>query len=572
MASGFYKVPKAVNEPVKTYAPSTPERRALLETYKKMYNEKVDIPFYIGGKEFRTGKTVDIHPPHDHKHCVGQYHTADKEHIELAVQKAAEARVKWAATSWEHRAAIFLKAADLLAGPFRYKMNAATMIAQSKNVYQAEIDSACELIDFLRFNVEFMTEIYTNQPQSAPGIWNRMEYRPLEGFVYAITPFNFTAIAGNLPMAPALMGNVVIWKPASSQVYSAQVIMELFKAAGLPDGVINMITGNSGMITDVLLDSKDFAGVHFTGSTPVFNSFWETIGKNVGKYKSYPRIVGETGGKDFIWAHSSANPQEVATAISRGAFEYQGQKCSAASRAYIPASLWATIKTAILKDVASFKMGTPEDPTNFINAVIDNRAFKKLSGYIEEAKADADAEIIAGGGYDDSVGYFIEPTIIVTSNPKYKTMCNELFGPIITIFVYEDEKWEEILELVDNTSEFALTGAIFSGDRYVIDIATNKLENAAGNFYINDKPTGAVVGQQPFGGARGSGTNDKAGSVWNLLRWVSNRTIKETFVTPTDYRYPFLQESTLETVEKEVESAVEKLKELGKDLSNKFKK
>jgi 1-pyrroline-5-carboxylate dehydrogenase len=542
MATGFYKVPKAINEVVKSYAPGSPERKTLLDTYKKMYREQVDIPFYIGGKEFRTGNTVTIHPPHDHKHSVGKYHTAEKEHIELAVTKAAEARVKWAATSWEHRAAIFLKAADLLAGPFRYKMNAATMIAQSKNVMQAEIDAACELIDFLRFNVEFMTEIYTNQPQSSPGIWNRMEYRPLEGFVYAITPFNFTAIAGNLPAAPALMGNVVIWKPASSQVYSAQVIMELFKAAGLPDGVINMVTGNSGMITDVLLNSPDFAGVHFTGSTPVFNSFWETIGKNVGNYKSYPRIVGETGGKDFIWAHPSANAQEVATGISRGAFEYQGQKCSAASRAYLPKSLWGDIKTAILKDLKSFKMGSPEDPSNFINSVIDNRAFKKLSGYIEEAKQDADAEIIVGGGYNDAVGYFIEPTVIVTTNPYYKTMCNELFGPIMTIYVYEDEQWEEMLDIIDKTSEYALTGAIFSGDRYVIDIATNKLENAAGNFYINDKPTGAVVGQQPFGGARGSGTNDKAGSVWNLLRWVNNRTIKETFVTPTDYRYPFLGE------------------------------
>ena len=542
MAAGFYKVPKAVNEPVNSYAPGTPEREALMATFEKMYNEKVDIPFYIGGKEYRTGNTVDINPPFDHKHSVGVYHTAEKEHIEEAVATALEARKKWAATSWEHRAAIFLKAAELLAGPFRYKMNAATMIAQSKNVFQAEIDAACELIDFLRFNVEFMTEIYSNQPQSAHGIWNRMEYRPLEGFVYAVTPFNFTAIAGNLPAAPAMMGNVVIWKPARSQVYSAQVIMELFKAAGLPDGVINMVTGNSATITDVVLASPDFSGVHFTGSTPVFNSFWETIGKNMNIYKTYPRIVGETGGKDFIWAHPSSNPQEVATAISRGAFEYQGQKCSAASRAYLPKSLWPAIKEGVVKDVASFKMGSPGDTSNFINAVIDNRAFKKLSGYIEKAKADANAEIIIGGGYDDSVGYFIEPTVIVTTNPQYETMCTELFGPIITIYIYEDEQWEEMLDVVDNTSEFALTGAIFSGDRYVIDIATNKLENAAGNFYINDKPTGAVVGQQPFGGARGSGTNDKAGSVWNLLRWVSNRTIKETFVTPTNYRYPFLGE------------------------------
>ncbi|WP_457618902.1 L-glutamate gamma-semialdehyde dehydrogenase [Lutibacter sp.] len=541
MATGFYKVPKAVNEAVKSYASGTQERKSLLDTYKKMYNEQVDIPFYIGGKEYRTGKTVAIHPPHNHKHTVGKYHTAEKEHLELAITEALKARKKWAATSWEHRAAIFLKAAELLAGPFRDKLNAATMIAQSKNVMQAEIDSACELIDFFRFNVEFMTEIYNNQPQSSPGIWNRMEYRPLEGFVYAITPFNFTSIAGNLPAAPALMGNVIIWKPARSQVYSANVIMEIFKAAGLPDGVINMVTGNSSMITDVILNNSNFSGVHFTGSTPVFNSFWETIGKNMNNYKSYPRIVGETGGKDFIWAHPSANAQEIATAISRGAFEYQGQKCSAASRAYLPKSLWRAIKEAIVKDVNSFKMGSPDDTSNFINAVIDDRAFTKLSGYIDQAKKDDDAEIIVGGGYDDSVGYFIEPTIIVTTNPQYKTMCTELFGPIITIYIYEDNQWEEILDVLDNTSEYALTGAIFSGDRYVIDIATDKLENAAGNFYINDKPTGAVVGQQPFGGARGSGTNDKAGSVWNLLRWVSNRTIKETFVPPTDYRYPFLE-------------------------------
>ncbi|MDP6921605.1 MAG: L-glutamate gamma-semialdehyde dehydrogenase [Lutibacter sp.] len=540
MASGFYKVPTAVNEPVRSYAPDSPERRELLETYQKMYGEKVDIPFYIGGKEYRTGNTVDIHPPHDHQHCVGQYHKAEREHIELAVEKALEARSKWAATPWEHRAAIFLKAADLLAGPFRYRMNAATMIAQSKNVFQAEIDAACELIDFLRFNVSFMTEIYSNQPQSAPGMWNRMEYRALEGFVYAVTPFNFTAIAGNLPASPAMMGNVLIWKPARSQVYSAQVIMELFKAAGLPDGVINLVTGDSATITEVLLDSPDFAGVHFTGSTPVFNSFWETIGKNIDRYKTYPRIVGETGGKDFIWAHPSAHPQEVATAISRGAFEYQGQKCSAASRAYLPKSLWSTIRAAVEKDLQSFKMGSPEDTANFINAVIDKRAYTKLSGYIEQARKDDDADIIIGGTCDDRTGYFIEPTVIVTTNPKYETMCTELFGPVITVYVYEDNDWEQVLDLIDNTSEFALTGAIFSGDRYVIETATNKLENAAGNFYINDKPTGAVVGQQPFGGARASGTNDKAGSVWNLLRWTSNRTIKETFVPPTDYRYPFL--------------------------------
>ena len=540
MATGFYKVPKAVNEPVNSYAPGTPEREALLNTYKKMYKEHIDIPFYIGGEAIRTGNTKDINPPHDHKHSVGKYHTADKEHIELAIQKAAEARVKWAATSWEHRAAIFLRAAELLAGPFRYRMNAATMIAQSKNVFQAEIDSACELIDFLRFNVEFMTEIYSNQPQSSEGIWNRMEYRPLEGFVYAITPFNFTAIAGNLPASPAMMGNVVVWKPARSQVYSAHVIMELFKEAGLPDGVINLVTGSSSMISDVLLNSPDLAGVHFTGSTPVFNSFWKTIGDNINNYKTYPRIVGETGGKDFIWAHPSSNAQEVATAISRGAFEYQGQKCSAASRAYIPRSLWKDVRDAIVKDVKSFKMGTTEDPSNFINAVIDKRAFDKLSGYIDQAKKDNDAEIIVGGGYDDSIGYFIEPTVIVTINTMYPTMCTELFGPIITIYVYEDEEWESILDVVDQTGEYALTGAIFARDRYVIGIATDKLENAAGNFYINDKPTGAVVGQQPFGGARASGTNDKAGSVWNLLRWVSNRTIKETFVSPKDYRYPFL--------------------------------
>ena len=542
MATGFYNVPKAVNEPVKSYAPNSPERNELLATYKKMYNEKVDIPFYIGNKEIRTGKTVSIHPPHDHKHTVGQFHTAEKKHIEEAVEVAINARKKWAATPWQDRAAIFLKAAELLAGPYRARMNAATMIGQSKNVFQAEIDAACEMIDFFRFNVEFMTEIYANQPISAPGIWNRMEYRPLEGFVYAITPFNFTSIAGNLPASPAMMGNVVVWKPAQTQVYSAQIIMELFKEAGLPDGVINMVTGNSAIITDVILNSKHFSGIHFTGSTGVFNSFWEQIGKNVneGKYISYPRIVGETGGKDFVWMHASADAKQVATALSRGAFEYQGQKCSAASRAYIPKSKWSDVKKYLQADLKSMKMGSPEDTSNFINAVIDDRAFDKLSKYIDNAKKDKNAEIIAGGNYDNSVGYFIEPTVILTSDPNYATMCTELFGPVLTIYVYEDAKWEETLALVDSTSPYALTGAIFSADRYVIDTATNALENAAGNFYINDKPTGAVVGQQPFGGARGSGTNDKAGSVWNLLRWVSNRTIKETFVPPTDYRYPFL--------------------------------
>ena len=543
MATGFYKVPKAVNEPVNSFAPNSKERNSLLAKYKEMYKEQVDVPLYIGSEEIRTGKTVSIHPPHDHQHTVGVYHTAEKEHIEKAVNSALEARKKWAKTPWESRAAIFLKAADLLAGPFRDRMNAATMIAQSKNVMQAEIDAVAELVDFFKFNVEFMTQIYQDQPISSEGIWNRMEYRALEGFVYAITPFNFTSIAGNLPSAPALMGNVVLWKPARSQVYSAQVIMELFKAAGLPDGVINMVTGNSAMITEVVLDNPHFAGVHFTGSTPVFNSFWDQIGRNVnaGKYRSYPRIVGETGGKDFVWMHHTANAKQVATALSRGAFEYQGQKCSAASRAYIPKSKWKEVSSFLEADLNSMKMGSPVDTSNFINAVIDNRAFDKLSNFIEQAKKDKDAEVIIGGNCDNSKGYFIEPTVILTNNPKYETMCTELFGPVLTIYVYEDDDWKSTLELLDNTSPYALTGAIYSTDRYVIDYATDALENSAGNFYINDKPTGAVVGQQPFGGARGSGTNDKAGSVWNLLRWVNNRTIKETFNSPTDYRYPFLE-------------------------------
>ncbi len=542
MANGFFKVPKAINEPVKNYAPGSAERDSLLAMYKKMYNESIDVPAYIGGEEIRTGNTGTMNPPHDHKHSLGVYHLAEKEHIEKAVKVALEARKKWAETPWEERAAIFLKAADLLAGPYRDKLNAATMLAQSKNIGQAEIDAACELIDFFRFNVEFMTEIYENQPSSSPGIWNRMEYRPLEGFVYAITPFNFTAIAGNLPAAPAMMGNVIIWKPARTQIFSANIIMQIFKEAGLPDGVINMVTGKSSTITEVVMGNPEFSGVHFTGSTPVFKSFWKMIGNNMNTYRYYPRIVGETGGKDFVWAHPTANALQVATALSRGAFEYQGQKCSAASRAYIPKSMWKDVEVKLRKDLNSMKMGSPENPSNFITAVIDRGSYEKLTGYIEDAKKDKDADVIIGGTYSMDEGYFIRPTVILAKDPHYVTMEEELFGPVLTIYVYEDKEWEDVLELIDNTSPYALTGAIFSGDRYVISKATKALVNAAGNFYINDKPTGAVVGQQPFGGARGSGTNDKAGSVWNLLRWVSNRTIKETFVPPTDYRYPFLGE------------------------------
>lgn len=540
MSTGFFNVPVAVNEPVKTYAPGSPEREQVQRAFKELYQSTVDIPLYIGGEEIRTGRTKNLFPPFDHQHHLGVYHTADQELIQKAIDSAMEARVKWSQMAWEHRASIFLKAAELLAGPYRAKINAATMIAQGKTVHQAEIDSACELIDFLRFNVQYMTEIYKQQPISSKGIWNRVEQRPLEGFVYAITPFNFTAISGNLPSCVAMMGNVVVWKPAATQIYSANVIVEVFKKAGLPDGVINVIYGDSGMITNTILDSVDFAGIHFTGSTGVFNDFWKTIGQNIHKYKTYPRIVGETGGKDFVWAHPSSDAKEVATALSRGAFEYQGQKCSAASRAYIPVSLWEDVKKYVTEDLNSFKMGSPEDMSNFISAVITESSFDKLAKAIDDAKASNEAEVVVGGGYDKSKGWFIEPTVIVTTNPNYDTMERELFGPVLTVYVYEDEKWEESLKLVDSTSQYALTGAIFSGCRYVIETATKALENAAGNFYINDKPTGAVVGQQPFGGARGSGTNDKAGSMINLLRWVSPRTIKENFVPDTDYRYPFL--------------------------------
>nr|WP_317632235.1 L-glutamate gamma-semialdehyde dehydrogenase [uncultured Flavobacterium sp.] len=540
MSKGFFNVPVAVNEPVKSYAPGSVEREEVLKAFKDLYSQTVDIPLYIGKEQVRTGKTKNLFPPFDHQHHLGVYHEADETLVKKAITEAMEARKKWSQMAWEHRASIFLKAAELLAGPYRAKINAATMIAQGKTVHQAEIDSACEFIDFLRYNVQYMTEIYKQQPNSSKGIWNRVEQRPLEGFVYAITPFNFTAISGNLPSCVAMMGNVVVWKPAATQIYSANVIVEVFKKAGLPDGVINVVYGNSGMITDTILNSADFAGIHFTGSTGVFNDFWKTIGNNISKYKTYPRIVGETGGKDFVWAHPTSDAKEVATALSRGAFEYQGQKCSAASRAYIPASLWEDVKKYVIADVSSFKMGSPEDMSNFMSAVITEGSFDKLAKAIDEAKASNEAEIVVGGGYDKSKGWFIEPTVIVTTNPKYDTMERELFGPVLTVYVYEDEKWEESLQLVDSTSQYALTGAIFSGCRYAIETAAKALENAAGNFYINDKPTGAVVGQQPFGGARGSGTNDKAGSMINLLRWVSPRTIKETFVPDTDYRYPFL--------------------------------
>lgn len=540
MSKGVFNVPVATNEPVLSYAPGTPEREEVLATYKSMYNSKIDVPMYIGSEQIMTDDKKAMTPPHDHQHILGHFSYGDANHVHQAIDSALEAREAWANMPWEQRVSIFLKAADLLAGPFRAKINAATMLAQSKNVFQAEIDAACELIDFFKFNAEYVTQLYQEQPESAPGMWNRLEHRPLEGFIFAITPFNFTSICANLCAAPAMMGNVVVWKPADTQVYSAKVIMELFQAAGLPDGVINMITVDGPVAGDVVFKHKDFAGLHFTGSTGVFRHLWKEIGNNIANYRSYPRIVGETGGKDFIVAHKSAVAAEVATGISRGAFEYQGQKCSAASRAYIPSNIWDDVKAQIVEDAKSFKMGSPEDPSNFINAVISEVSFDKIASYIDFAKNADDAEIIAGGNYDKSKGYFVEPTIIVTTNPKFKSMCEEIFGPVITIYIYDENKWEETLALVDETSEYALTGAVFSVDRYAVDQAMKALENAAGNFYINDKPTGAVVGQQPFGGARGSGTNDKAGSILNLLRWVSPRTIKETFVPPTDYRYPFL--------------------------------
>ncbi len=542
MATGFFNVPPAINEPILSYAPGSPEKAELQAMIKEMRSKEIDVPMYIGSELVTTDNKKPMSPPHDHKHILGHFNQGDASHVKQAIDAALQAKAEWANMSWEHRASIFLKAAELIAGPYRAKMNAATMLGQSKNAFQAEIDSACEIIDFLRFNVEYMTEIYKQQPESSEGVWNRVEQRPLEGFVFALTPFNFTAIAGNLPTSAAMMGNTIVWKPAFTQIYSANVLMEVFREAGVPDGVINLIYVDGPTAGDIIFSHKDFGGIHFTGSTGVFQHIWRTIGENIKKYKSYPRIVGETGGKDFIMVHKSSKAKEVATAISRGAFEYQGQKCSAASRAYIPSNLWEDVKNYVVEDLKSFKMGGTEDFSNFINAVIDEKSFDNIANYIDNAKASDEVEIIAGGNYDKSKGYFVEPTVLLTKDPKYTTMCEEIFGPVITIYVYDEDKFEETLELVDNTSPYALTGSIFSQDRYMIELATKKLEQSAGNFYINDKPTGAVVGQQPFGGARGSGTNDKAGSMINLLRWVSPRTIKETFVPPTDYRYPFLGE------------------------------
>jgi len=540
MPKGNYRIPTPINEPVRAFAPDHLETQRLLNTYKSMYDGHLEVPLYIGKEQIKTEQTIPLCPPHDHQKVIGTAYVGNASHVQKAIDAALAAKAAWNDLPWEHRAAIFLRAAELLAGPYRDRMNAATMLAQSKNVMQAEIDAACEMIDFFRFNAAYMQQIYADQPGSQPGMWNRLEYRPLEGFVFAVTPFNFTSIAANLPAAPAMMGNVVVWKPADSQMYSAQIIMELFHEAGLPEGVINMVCVDGPTAGEVVFKHKDFAGLHFTGSTGVFKHLWKEIGLNLDRYRTYPRIVGETGGKDFIVAHPSASALEVATGISRGAFEFQGQKCSAASRAYIPASLWPSVKEKVMADVKSFKMGSPDHTENFINAVIDRRAFDKIKSYIDFVKTQSDAEIIVGGNCDDSKGYFIEPTVVVTANPQFKTLCEEIFGPVITIYIYPDAEWKSVLHLVDQTGDYALTGAIFARERYAIDEATKALENAAGNFYINDKPTGAVVGQQPFGGARGSGTNDKAGSYLNLIRWVSPRTIKETFVSPKDYRYPFL--------------------------------
>ncbi len=543
MLKGFFTVPTPANEPVYSYAPGTKERSLLKEAIAAARATEIDIPMYIGGEEVRTSKKVKITPPHDHKHVLGYFNQGTKENVKEAIDAALAAKNDWENLPWEQRAAIFLKAAELISTKYRYKLNAATMLGQSKNPYQAEIDSACEIADFLRFNVKYMSEIYQQQPPINPkNVWNRVEQRPLEGFVFALTPFNFTAIAGNLPTSAAMMGNVVVWKPANTQIYSANVLMEIFREAGVPAGVINLVYVSGPDAGDVIFKHPDFAGIHFTGSTGVFQDIWKTIGENIHLYKTYPRIVGETGGKDFILAHPSADLDVLNTALVRGAFEFQGQKCSAASRAYVPKSLWKELKEKMERDIKTFKIGGTEDFSNFINAVIDEKAFDKITKYIDRAKESIDAEVVIGGEYDKSKGYFINPTVIVAEKADYETMSEELFGPVLTIYVYDDKKWAETLKLVDTTSIYALTGSIISQDRYAIEEATHYLRNAAGNFYINDKCTGAVVGQQPFGGARGSGTNDKAGSMINLLRWVSPRTIKETFNPDVDYRYPFLSE------------------------------
>ena len=540
MSDASFQLPPVVNEPVLSYAPGSPEREELMKTLKEEASKEKDIPMIIGGKEVRTRRKTSIHPPHAHAETLGKYSFGSSRHVRMAIDAALEAKPAWESMPWEDRAAIFLRAADLISGPYRQRMNAATMLCQSKNVYQAEIDCVAELADFFRFNAKFMTEIYQQQPISPKGVWNRLEYRPLEGFVFAITPFNFTSIAGNLPGAPALLGNTVVWKCAETQVYSAHLIMEILQEAGLPDGVINLIYVDGPQAGKVVFKHPEFAGLHFTGSTGVFQLLWKTIGENISRYNSYPRIVGETGGKDFVLAHNSADPKQVATALARGAFEFQGQKCSAASRAYIPKSMWKEVRQYLRNDLKSFKMGRPEDFGNFINAVIDEKAFDKITGYIKKARTSKDVRIIAGGEFDKSEGYYIEPTVLQVKDPKYQTMVEEIFGPVLTVYVYDDSQYEEIISLVDRTSPYALTGAIFSNDRASTLKAVEGLKHAAGNFYINDKPTGAVVGQQPFGGARASGTNDKAGSILNLYRWLSPRTIKENFLPPDDYRYPFL--------------------------------
>ena len=542
MSNAYFKLPVPINEPVLTYAPGTPEKAELKKKLTELQSKQIEIPLIIGGKEIKTGKTSEIRTPHDHSKLLGVYHKAGAKEVQTAISAALEARKLWAEMPWEHRASVFQKAAELLSTTWRSTLNAATMLGQSKTIYQAEIDSACELIDFWRFNTYYMTQLMGEQPYSPKGMWNREEYRPLEGFVFAVTPFNFTSIAGNLPTAPVIVGNVSLWKPASSAVYVAYFLMKLWEEAGLPAGVINFVPGSGGEVGDPVLASPDLAGIHFTGSTAVFQGMWRTIGENINKAKYYPRIVGETGGKDFIFAHNTADIDALVVGAIRGAFEYQGQKCSAASRAYIPSNLANVIKQKLIDGVNSFKMGTPEDFSNFINAVIDEKSFDKIKKYIDNAKASTDSDILVGGNCDKSVGYFIQPTVIEAKIPDYTTMCEEIFGPVLTIYVYDENKFEETLTLLDNTSPYALTGCIIAQDKAAIELATNKLRNAAGNFYINDKPTGAVVGQQPFGGARASGTNDKAGSQLNLYRWLSARSIKETFNPPTDYTYPFMQE------------------------------